>query len=429
MTISLTPEQLFLEDFHDTYQFGATPANGVDRQAGTREHGEIRDWFTKKAQAAGMEVRVDSVGNVFALYTWNPEADYALLGSHLDSQPLGGRFDGCYGVIAALHAAQQLNEEVLAGKVEPKHNICVVDWFNEEGARFQPSIMGSSVYAGFMDEKKILDTKDAKGIKVRDALEEIGYLGTDKAPIPVAYAEIHIEQGRLLERHEIEIGAVTQSWYTQKLLVTVNGEQSHTGATYMADRHDALTAAAEIVLMTEAVVEGFPGEEIVTSVGQLTVEPNSPIVVPRQVDMVIDLRAHLRSQVEEARATLLSQFKDLEKRRGLTVLAQDFDIRDHQYYPLDGIELTEKAAAEAGRSCMRIETMAGHDSVPLNRIVPTVMVFVPSVDGVSHCEREFSRDEDLVAGLKVLKEIAFQLVGGSLDADEAKVGSALDAMK
>ncbi|RNE49310.1 M20 family metallo-hydrolase [Corynebacterium alimapuense] len=418
MTTATSLDQAFLADFHDTYQFGATPANGVDRQAGTREDGQIRDWFRERAIAAGMEVRVDSVGNLFALYNWDPSLNHVFLGSHLDSQPLGGRFDGCYGVIAALHAAQEINARVQAGELEPVHNLAVVDWFNEEGARFQPSIMGSSVVAGSMDRDKILATKDSKGISVKEALEDIGYLGTDVAPIPTAYAEIHIEQGRLLERHKTEIGAVTQSWYTQKLLVTVNGEQSHTGATYMADRHDALAAAAEIVLKTEAVVDTFPAEEIVTSVGQLTVEPNSPIVVPRQVNMVVDLRAHLRSQVEEARTRLLEQFKEIEARRHLTVLAQDYDIRDHQHYPLEGIELTEKAAAEAGQSCMRIETMAGHDSVPMNRIVPTVMVFVPSVDGVSHCEREFTRDEDLVAGVKVLAEIASKLVSGSLDAVE-----------
>lgn len=416
MTTSTSLDQVFLTDFHSTYKFGATPANGVDRQAGTREHGAIRDWFRERAIAAGMEVRVDAVGNLFALYTWDPTLNHVFLGSHLDSQPLGGRFDGCYGVVAALHAAQEINEKVLSGEITPVHNIAVVDWFNEEGSRFQPSIMGSSVLAGSMNLEKILATRDAAGITVREALDDIGYLGGDPAPIPTAYAEIHIEQGRLLERHNTEIGAVTQSWYTQKLLVTVNGEQSHTGATLMADRHDALTAAAEIVLMTERVVDTFPAGEIVTSVGQLTVEPNSPIVVPRQVDMVIDLRAHLRSQVEQARATLLTQIAGVEARRKLTVLVQDFDIRDHQYYPIEGIELTEKAAAEAGRTCMRIETMAGHDSVPMNRIVPTVMVFIPSVDGVSHCEREFTRDEDLVAGVRVLVEIASQLVTGSLDA-------------
>ena len=160
----------------------------------------------------------------------------------------------------------------------------------------------------------------------------------------------------------------------------------------MADRHDALPAAALIVLKTEQVVEEFEPEHIVTSVGQFDVEPNSPIVVPRQVNLVIDLRAHRRSDH-----------------------AQDFDIRDHQVYPDDGVELTEKAAANTGISCMRIETMAGHDSVALNRVVPTVMTFVPSEGGVSHCEREFTSDRDLVNGLVVHTETLSRLLTGELD--------------
>lgn len=406
--------KIFLDDFHETYQFGATEANGVDRQAGTENHGKLRDWFVSKAREYGMEVKVDGIGNVFALTTWNPEADYVFVGSHLDSQPLGGRFDGCYGVIAALHSAAILREKVENGELEPNYNLAVVDWFNEEGARFAPSIMGSSVLAGLMDKEEMLSVTDAKGVSVQEALYSIGYLGTDKAPTPAAYAEIHIEQGRILERNSTSIGAVTQSWYTQKLNVSVVGEQSHTGATVMSDRHDALTAASEIVLAVERVVENFSEDEVVTSVGQFTVLPNSPIVVPRQVDLVIDLRAHTRDQVLFCRNYLLKFIDEVAERRHIRIDAVDFDIRDHQRYPVEGVELTEKAAAEVGVTCQRIETMAGHDSVPLNRIVPTVMTFVPSVGGVSHCEREFTEDADLVNGLDVLVETTSQLLQGAM---------------
>ncbi|MCQ9351688.1 M20 family metallo-hydrolase [Corynebacterium sp. 153RC1] len=413
-----TPEA-FLKDFHHTSQYGATPAGGIDRQAGTKEHGAVRDWYVARAKELGFEVRVDKIGNVFASLEFVPGAKHVYVGSHLDSQPLGGRFDGTYGVIAALYAAARVKTLVEQGEVTPEFNITVVDWFNEEGARFVPSLMGSNVFAGFWDAEKTLDSTDPKGISVREALSDIGYLGSDTPPEIASYAELHIEQGRILERDGVTIGAVDQSWYTQKLVVKVCGEQSHTGATIMADRHDALTAAAEIVLAAEAVVERFDQEQIVTSVGKFDVLPNSPIVVPRQVDLVIDLRANLQADVEEARDVLKEQIQEIAQRRNLTIDAQDFDIRDIQHYPEAGIELTEKASANLGVSVQRMRTMAGHDSIVMNRIVPSVMVFIPSEGGISHCEREFTSDEDMLSGVDVLTEIAKEMVTGVLKDVEA----------
>jgi N-carbamoyl-L-amino-acid hydrolase len=410
----LTDED-FLADFHHTTVYGATEAGGIDRQAGTVDHGAVRAWFRARAEALGMTVTVDGIGNQYAAYTWLPGEPTVLIGSHLDSQPLGGRFDGTYGVITALHAAARVNDEVRAGRLDPVHNLTVVDWFNEEGARFAPSIMGSSAMVGIKDLDEMLAVTDVDGVTVKEALESIGCLGTDPAPEVAAYAEIHIEQGRVLERGHTTIGAVTRSWYTQKLVVSVKGEQSHTGATIMADRHDALVAASSIVLFTEQVVDNFEPEKIVTSVGQFTVHPNSPIVVPREVDLVIDLRASAAADVLAARDTLRQRIADLAAERNIRIDVADFDIRDIQHYPLDGVELTEKAAADAGVSCMRVETMAGHDSVAVNRIAPSVMVFIPSVDGVSHCEREFSTDADMVAGVNAFTQIARRLTTGALD--------------
>ncbi|MDO4686772.1 MAG: M20 family metallo-hydrolase [Corynebacterium sp.] len=407
--------ETFLQDFHFTSTFGATPAGGVDRQAGSKEHGAIRDWFVGRARELGFDIKIDGIGNVFASLEFVPGAHHVYLGSHLDSQPLGGRFDGTYGVMAALYAAARVKALAEAGDITPSHNLTVVDWFNEEGSRFVPSLMGSNVYAGFWDKEATLATQDPHGVTVREALEATGYLGSDTPPPIGSYAELHIEQGRILEREGITIGAVDQSWYTQKLVVKVLGEQSHTGATIMADRRDALVAAAEIVLLAEAVVDHFEPEQIVTSVGKFDVLPNSPIVVPRQVDLVIDIRADLQRDVERARDLLRSQIADVARRRNLTIDAQDFDIRDIQHYPIEGIELTEKSCADLGVSVRRMRTMAGHDSVVMNRIVPAVMVFIPSIGGVSHCEREFTTDEDMVTGVDVLTGIAIRMVTGALD--------------
>lgn len=405
----------FLSDFHHVATIGATPAGGVDRQAATPEDRRTRDWFAAFARARGWEVRVDGIGNMFALVELAPSAPYVLVGSHLDSQPLGGRFDGAYGVIAALHAAERVAARVREEGAAPAYNLAVVNWFNEEGGRFPPSIMGSSVFAGLMDEARMLEVRDLAGVSVAEALDAIGYRGSDPRPEAVAYAEIHIEQGRILEREGCAIGAVDHSWHTQKLDIEVLGEQSHTGATAMADRRDALVAAARVILLVNEVTKQFEAEALVSSVGQMTVEPNSPIVVARRVHLVADLRSASPEIVAAARASLLADLARVAEEHDVVIRADDFDVRGIQRYPEEGIELTEKVAADLGLGVRRIRTMAGHDSVALNRIVPTVMIFVPSVDGVSHCERELTTDEDMVAGVDLLTGVVWRLVHGALD--------------
>ncbi|MER7080631.1 N-carbamoyl-L-amino-acid hydrolase [Saccharopolyspora kobensis] len=405
----------FLTDFHQVAAIGATPAGGVERQAATPEDKQLRDWFTAFAAERGWPVRVDSIGNLFALVEWRPGADYVLVGSHLDSQPLGGRFDGAYGVIAALHAADRLAARVARGE-PPKYNLAVVDWFNEEGSRFAPSIMGSSVFAGLMDEQEMLRVTDSDGITVAEALEAIGYRGTDERPKPAAYAEIHIEQGPVLEREGIALGAVDRSWYTQKLDVEVLGEQSHTGATAMADRRDALVAASKVVVLVHDVTADFEPESIVSSVGYLTLEPNSPIVVPRRVHLVADIRANAPEIVQQARALLLERIAAVAREHDLTIDVRDFDVRPVQHFPEQGLEIAEKVAADLGAGIRRINTMAGHDSVAMNRIVPALMLFIPSVDGVSHCEREFTSDDQMAIGVDALTEATWELLQGELEA-------------
>lgn len=406
----------FLTDFHHVAGIGATSNNGVERQAATEADKATRDWFATFATKRDWEVRVDGIGNMFALIELVPGAPYILLGSHLDSQPLGGRFDGAYGVLAGLHAAERVAERLADSPSSPVFNLAVVNWFNEEGGRFAPSIMGSSVFAGLMDETKMLAVKDLSGTSVAEALEAIGYLGTDERPELAGYAEIHIEQGRILEREGITLGAVDYSWHTQKLDIEVLGEQSHTGATAMADRHDALVAASKVVLLVHDVTAKFAQEALVSSVGQLTLEPNSPIVVARRVDLVADLRSASPQIVAEARASLLADIAQIAKDHDIRINVNDFDVRGIQHYPEDGLELTEKVAANLGLSVRRIRTMAGHDSVAMNRIVPTVMMFIPSVDGVSHCEREFTSDQDMVAGVRALEAVAWEMVNGALKA-------------
>ncbi|WP_435743770.1 M20 family metallo-hydrolase [Microbacterium sp. PMB16] len=417
----------FLNDFHHVATIGATPDNGVDRQAATPEDKQVRDWFRAAAEEAGLSVRVDGIGNVFAVSEWTPGAACIVVGSHLDSQPRGGRFDGAYGVIAGLHAAKAIGRELAETGRVPKYNIAVVDWFNEEGGRFAPSVMGSSVYAGLFSEEKMLDTSDLDGVTVRDALESIGYLGRDEPPVAAGYAEVHIEQGRILERERLDIGLVDRSWFTQKLDIEVIGEQSHTGATSMADRRDALVSAAKIILRVREVVDNYDEDLLLSSIGQLVIEPNSPIVVARRVHLVADLRSVDRDIVLGARATLLRQLQAIAEQDGVEVRVHDFDVRPVRRFPIEAVELADSVARGVGYTTRVIQTRAGHDSVAMNTLVPSVMLFVPSVGGVSHCESEFTSDDDLVQGLEVLTGVVRRMLDGALDGVHLPEGTAVSS--
>lgn len=408
----------FLASWREMEQIGATDAGGVERQAATEADRQTRDWFCRFAQRRGWSTVVDGIGNLFALITFTPGAPYILAGSHLDSQPRGGRYDGAYGVMAALHAAERVQNHYADLGSSPRYNLAVVDWFNEEGGRFAPSIMGSSVYAALKDREEMLNRTDLAGVSVREALTSIGYLGTDDAPHAAGYVEIHIEQGRILEREGIPLGAVDSSWYTQKLDIQVLGEQSHTGATLMEDRRDALYAASYLIIAFNEVTQDYPPESLVSSVGQIVVEPNSPIVVNRRVHLVGDLRANDPAIVKDARDKLVARCAEIAEKHNVEIIAEDFDIRPNLYFPEEGVALQEKVASDLGVGIRRIRTMAGHDSIALNTVAPTVMTFIPSIDGVSHCEREFTRDEDMLIGLDALFGVLVRMVDGALDGVE-----------
>lgn len=427
-------EDTFLANFHHVATIGATDAGGVERQAATSEDRQTREWFTSFAREHQWETGVDKIGNLFARVPLASMGSVSvdstkiiLTGSHLDSQPRGGCFDGAYGVISALNAAAEIERRVADGDLMPKYDLVVVDWFNEEGSRFAPSIMGSSVYAGLMDLEEMLAVKDLDGVSVQQALDAIGNrVSTDSQDLPgvpplaslAGYVEIHIEQGRILEREGTSLGAVDSSWYTQKLDIEVLGEQSHTGATAMEDRLDALVGAAQVILLFQQVCSRFPAETLVSSVGQVTVEPNSPIVVNSRVHLVADLRANDPEIVKDARDWLMDEFLKVESETSLRVAAEDFDVRPNRYFPVEGVELQEKIAADLGLGIRRIQTMAGHDSVAMNTVTPSVMMFIPSVDGVSHCEREFTTDKDMLTGLAAHTGVLEAMLCGAMDGVE-----------
>ncbi|MBE9375850.1 M20 family metallo-hydrolase [Saccharopolyspora sp. HNM0983] len=391
---------------------GATESGGVHREAADPADAATKQWLREWLQQGGFEVRVDRIGNLFGLLTWTPGAPYVLLGSHLDSQPAGGRFDGAYGVLAAAHTAARLRDRFRGADAPPPLNIAVVNWFNEEGSRFQPSMMGSAVFTGKLDPDTALDTCDAGGTSVRAALTDIGFAGTDECPELASYAEIHVEQGSFLEQEGRTIGLVESNWAARKYRVSVHGEQSHTGSTPMTQRRDALYGAAKIVTAVRELADEFAEGVLHTSVGQLTVLPNSPVVVAREAQLHLDLRSADLDVLRTADTRLHEVFAQVRERAGVAVSLGTAHAWDIEPYQPAGVRLAEAAVEELGLPHRRMLTLAGHDSTNMKDVVPTVMLFVPSAGGVAHNEFEHTDDADMLAGVDVLTDVADRLCHG-----------------
>lgn len=404
----------FIHDFRTMDQFGATPTGGVDRQAASEADIAQRRWFTRLLEEGGLRVEYDRIGNQFGLLELNPGAPYVLVGSHMDSQPTAGRYDGSFGVLAAAHAAFRIAADWAANDIVPTYNLAVVNWFNEEGSRFAPSMMGSSVFTGVLPLETALATKDRNGTSVADAMGPTGFLADNDGPPAAFCAEIHIEQGRLLEDAKTTIGLVTASWAASKYVVTIEGDQAHSGATVMEDRRDALYGASLLVVFARQLADRFPGK-LHTAVGQLDVYPNSPVVVPSRVQLLLDLRCADESVLAEANHLLREEFAVIEDAAKVEIrqkLSHEWGINPYQQ---EGVELARASASRLGYSHSEILTVAGHDSINMKEIVPTVMLFVPSVDGVSHNEGEYTHDKDVIAGLDVLTDVVRQLCLGALE--------------
>ncbi|MDH6236731.1 M20 family metallo-hydrolase [Cryobacterium sp. CG_9.6] len=412
---SSADDAAFLDDFVTMSGFGSTDNHGVDRQAATPADGQTRDWFAELLRSNGFTVDMDPIGNVFGLLELVPGAPYILLGSHLDSQPLAGRFDGAYGVLAAAHASLRTREQLAASGAAPTFNLAVVDWFNEEGCRFKPSMMGSGVFTGLLDLEKTLATVDAQGVSVAEALHAINGVGTFTPPPIAAYSEIHIEQGRSMDDANTTIGMVSSTWSARKYEIVVRGEQSHSGATRMKDRRDALLGAAKVIVAVNDLLAHFDDEAVHSSISELYVAPNSPVTVAREVRFLIDIRARESGLLAEAYSHLQAAIARIEAECRVSIDEIGASIWESGPFLESGIELTRSSAELLGYSNDRVLTLAGHDATNMKEIVPTVMLFVPSAaDGISHNEREFTSDEDLVAGLNVFTHVVTRLVLGEL---------------
>lgn len=379
-------------------RIGATPKGGVRRLTLTEVDRQGRDLFARWCREAGLELRVDGIGNMFARRAGTDAAAApVVMGSHLDSQPSGGKFDGAYGVMAGLEVVRTLNDAGVATRAPLE----VVSWTNEEGSRFVPTLMGSGVFAGVHTLESVLAQKDVEGVTVREALDSIGYAGTAK-PQPVgAYFEAHIEQGPVLEATRTTIGVVQgalgQRWYD----VAIAGQDSHAGPTPMETRQDALVAASRLVLEVNRIGSTFPDYARGT-VGFMQVKPNSRNVVPGEVHMTVDLRSAKDATLSAMCEELKARIPAIEAECRVKIALREVVYFPPSEFAPELVASVRQAASSLGLSHRDIVSGAAHDAVYLARVAPTAMVFVPCEGGISHNEIESATPADLAAGCNVL---------------------------
>ncbi|MDZ7600239.1 MAG: Zn-dependent hydrolase [Hoeflea sp.] len=398
-------------------EFGKTGDGGVDRPALSDNHKAARDWFCGELRARGYAVLVDNIGNIFGrLDLAAPDAPMVMVGSHLDSQPQGGRFDGAYGVVVALTAVETWRREAVERGIAPSCNYVVVDWMNEEGARFQPSLLGSSVYAGTLTRDLALARTDRDGKTVEQELFRTGYMGSDAAPRPDCFLEVHIEGDSALEKAGKRIAPFVRHWGALKIRIEVIGQQNHTGPTPMEDRRDAVLGAAYIIAKVRDLAD-TAADTLYTSVARVDISPNSPNIVPGKAVLFVELRAPEPEMLDWSERELRATLPALAAKAAVEARIVAVDRRPAGRFDPRLVSLAEQAADRFLYPRMRLDTIAGHDAVAVNAVLPAIVVAVPSVNGVIHRCDEYTSPEDLAAGGDVLLEMIRQLdmADGSLD--------------
>jgi len=384
----------------DMAKIGATAKGGSCRLALTDEDKEGRDLFISWCKEAGCSIKIDQMGNIFARREGkNPDLPPVMTGSHLDTQPTGGKFDGVYGVLAGLEVLRALNDY----EITTEHPVEVAVWTNEEGSRFAPSMVSSAVFAGVYDLEYGLSRADMDGITMGEELKRIGYDGPEEVGGRElkAFFEAHIEQGPKLEFEEKTIGVVTDvnglRWYE----ITIRGQEAHAGPTPMARRKDALVTASKIVQEVNRI--GFDNEpDACATVGLLDCRPNSRNTIPGEVFLTVDLRHPSDEALSRMDGQLREFCEKVAAEDGLELAFEQIMYSAPIHFNEACVDAVRKGATEAGYPHMDIVSGAGHDACYISKIAPTGMVFVPCENGISHNEEEAATPEDLKAGCHVL---------------------------
>ncbi|RWF47073.1 MULTISPECIES: Zn-dependent hydrolase [unclassified Mesorhizobium] len=381
-------------------KIGPGIAGGNNRQTVTDEDGEGRHLFKRWCDAAGLEMGVDEMGTMFARREGtDPSLPPVYVGSHLDTQPTGGKYDGVLGVLGGLEIVRSLNDL----GIKTKHPIVVTNWTNEEGARFAPAMMASGVFAGVLDQADVYEHTDKNGKKFGEELERIGWKGTEKVGDRKIHAffELHIEQGPILEDEDIDIGVVTHGQGLKWLQVTLTGKEAHTGSTPMPKRRNAGLGMARVIELVHEIAMDYQ-PDAVGAVGHMEVYPNSRNIIAGRTIFTIDIRSPEKEVLDAM---------DGRIREGIDTICDALDIKyeieqvghfDPVTFDKDCVKAIRDAADRLGYTHRNIVSGAGHDACWINRVAPTAMVMCPCVDGLSHNEAEEITKEWASAGADVL---------------------------
>ncbi|WP_410515034.1 Zn-dependent hydrolase [Paenibacillus sp. BR2-3] len=384
-----------IETFAD---FGRTDKNGVTRLSLSEEDIKVRDYFRSCCEELGMTVKMDDMGTMYSTLAGVQAKPPIVIGSHMDTVKKGGRFDGVLGVIAGLEIVRTLKDQ----GITPQIPVTVMNFTNEEGARFEPSMMASGVLAGKFDKAVMLSKKDPEGVTFQEALEASGYAGdaANRIKEAAAYLELHIEQGPVLERENLSIGLVDCVVGMACYEIEVTGESDHAGTTPMGMRKDALFAATDLITELRSKL-GELDSELVYTMGRMNVLPNIHTVIPNKVIFTVEARHKDMDVVREVEAII----------QGLPALQGDCEVMSTKLWGRDTVwfdpkicEAVEKATESLGYSNKKMASGAGHDAQFVAGFLPSAMVFVPSVKGKSHCEEELTSYEDCEKGVNILLE-------------------------
>ena len=397
--LRIDPDRLW-DSLMEMAKIGPGVAGGNNRQTLTDEDAEGRTLFQTWCEKAGMDMGVDTMGNMFATRAGtDPDALPVYVGSHLDTQPTGGKYDGVLGVLGGLELVRTLNDL----DVSTKHPIVVVNWTNEEGTRFAPAMLASGVFAGRHEQDWAYDRTDSDGKKFGDELKRIGWVGDEKVGSRKMHAmfELHIEQGPILEAENKDIGVVTHGQGLRWIECKITGKESHTGSTPMHMRKNAGRGLALVTeLVHEIAMKNQPNA--VGAIGHIDVYPNSRNIIPGQIVCTIDMRTHLLDKLQSMVAELEERAPKLCKEIGVEFECSIVGQFDPPAFDEGCVSAVREAAEELGYSHMDIISGAGHDACWINDLAPTAMIMCPCEDGLSHNEAEEISKEWAQAGTDVL---------------------------
>jgi N-carbamoyl-L-amino-acid hydrolase len=388
---------------------GATPRGGCSRLAFTEADKLARDQIVEWMQLAGLSIKIDAIGNIFGLRQGRDlDAAPIMTGSHIDTVRDGGKLDGNLGVLAGIEVVDTLNDQ---GTLTDRP-ICIAVFSNEEGVRFQPDMMGSLVHSGALPLEEALKSRDSCGVALSDALSACGYCG-DMPPgtiKPHQFIELHIEQGPVLDRSGVGLGAVADLQGISWTEVVLSGEANHAGTTPMNLRQDAGLGAARIMVGVRRIAELLGGTQVATC-GSVSLTPNLINVIPSSAAFTVDLRNTDDACLMQAEAELETLIQSVATDEGLGVQTRQLARFKPVRFDIKMVELIEKHAHDRKLACLRMTSGAGHDAQMMARICPTAMIFTPSIDGISHNPAEATLPQHLEAGANVLLDVILDLAG------------------